>query len=239
MPEIASVPPKLTLSDVRYQPFAFGWRDGVALACGAVASYFNGRVVFPTLPALSVHVRLAGRRRARLRRRRVVLDDDGAGSGVAGVVTARSADGGGRRIGARIDLRRIARLQPGQRVAPRKRDRQGAVVPAVHVGATGGRRRRLRRRLVVAQRELARAARVAGAVDARASERDRGIVGPRIGLLRAARDARRPVGALERDGDRVVEPAVRVGLPRGGTCLRSGPVVLERERRLGRVPGVV
>jgi hypothetical protein len=34
-----------------YQPFAFAAREGVADACGAVASYFSAKAALPVLPA--------------------------------------------------------------------------------------------------------------------------------------------------------------------------------------------
>ena len=52
------MPAKLTESEALYQPAAFGWRAGVALACGAVASYFSGNEPDPEFPALSLHVPL-------------------------------------------------------------------------------------------------------------------------------------------------------------------------------------
>jgi hypothetical protein len=55
-PERASVAVKLTVRAALYQPFAFGWREGVALATGAVASYLTGNAPLPTLPAWSLQV---------------------------------------------------------------------------------------------------------------------------------------------------------------------------------------
>ena len=56
IPEVASVPAKLTASGALYQPAAFGWRAGVALACGAVASNFSPKEPAPELPAWSRQV---------------------------------------------------------------------------------------------------------------------------------------------------------------------------------------
>lgn len=49
---------KPTLSDALNQPSAFGWRDGVGLAWGAVASYLSAYDAEPAFPALSRHVPL-------------------------------------------------------------------------------------------------------------------------------------------------------------------------------------
>jgi hypothetical protein len=49
------VAPKLTVSAWLYQPFLSAIRDGVAVAWGAVASYFSPYDAEPLLPALSVH----------------------------------------------------------------------------------------------------------------------------------------------------------------------------------------
>jgi hypothetical protein len=46
----------VTERGARYHPFAFGWRAGVAVACGAVASYLSGKVAVPVFPAVSTHV---------------------------------------------------------------------------------------------------------------------------------------------------------------------------------------
>jgi hypothetical protein len=50
---VASVAEKLTESGALYHPFAFAGRDGVAVACGAVASYFSAKDAIPVLPARS------------------------------------------------------------------------------------------------------------------------------------------------------------------------------------------
>jgi hypothetical protein len=52
-PEVASVPPKVTVTGALYHPFAFGWRSGVAVETGAVASYFSDKEPVPVFPALS------------------------------------------------------------------------------------------------------------------------------------------------------------------------------------------
>ncbi len=49
---------KLTSRGARYQPLAFGWRDAVAVATGAVASYLSVSDAAPLFPALSVQVPL-------------------------------------------------------------------------------------------------------------------------------------------------------------------------------------
>ena len=41
--DVGSVPAKLTATGALYQPFAFGGRPGVAVTCGAVASYLTRR----------------------------------------------------------------------------------------------------------------------------------------------------------------------------------------------------
>jgi hypothetical protein len=38
MPDVESVPEKPTVNAALYQPPPFGWREGVAVVCGAVAS---------------------------------------------------------------------------------------------------------------------------------------------------------------------------------------------------------
>ena len=53
MPAVASVPAKLTVSEALYQPFASGARPGVAVVCGAVASYLSPNDVAPVFPAWS------------------------------------------------------------------------------------------------------------------------------------------------------------------------------------------
>ena len=50
---MASVAANVTVSAALYHPFAFGWRDGVAVAWGAVASYFSANDAPPLFPALS------------------------------------------------------------------------------------------------------------------------------------------------------------------------------------------
>ena len=55
-PEVASVAAKLTVSGALYQPAAFGCRDGVADATGAVASYLRAKPAEAELPALSRQV---------------------------------------------------------------------------------------------------------------------------------------------------------------------------------------
>jgi hypothetical protein len=56
--EVASVAAKPTVSGAVYQPVAFGWRDGVAAVCGAVASYLTAEDARAAFPALSRHVPL-------------------------------------------------------------------------------------------------------------------------------------------------------------------------------------
>ena len=59
MPEIASVPEKDTVSAWLYQPFASGWRAGLAATEGPLASYLSPNVEATLrLPALSVQVPL-------------------------------------------------------------------------------------------------------------------------------------------------------------------------------------
>ena len=55
-PEVASVAAKLTVSGAVYQPDAFGWRDGAAVVCGAVASYLIAYDAELELPALSLQM---------------------------------------------------------------------------------------------------------------------------------------------------------------------------------------
>ena len=52
-PDTGSVPVKLTESGARYQPAALGARAGVAVTCGAVASYLTTTERGATLPARS------------------------------------------------------------------------------------------------------------------------------------------------------------------------------------------
>jgi hypothetical protein len=54
MPAVASAPEILAVSGWLYQPFVSGPRFAAAVAVGGVASYLKGRLVVPTLPALSV-----------------------------------------------------------------------------------------------------------------------------------------------------------------------------------------
>ena len=53
---MVSVAPKATLSGALYQPLAFGCRDAVAVAAGAVASYLTPYEAELALPALSRQV---------------------------------------------------------------------------------------------------------------------------------------------------------------------------------------
>jgi hypothetical protein len=53
-PEVPSAPAKLTFSARLYQPFESGVRAGVAVAEGAVPSYFNPNAFEVVFPALSV-----------------------------------------------------------------------------------------------------------------------------------------------------------------------------------------
>ena len=55
VPEVVSVPAKETVSAALYQPFAFGWREAVAVVCGGVASYFSAYARGETFPARSRH----------------------------------------------------------------------------------------------------------------------------------------------------------------------------------------
>src|SRR5262249_5342824 len=55
-PLVASVPAKETPTGARYQPFAFGARDGVAVTVGAVASYLKANAAEAELPAASVQL---------------------------------------------------------------------------------------------------------------------------------------------------------------------------------------
>ena len=50
---MASVAAKLTVSAWLYHPFASATREGVALVCGAVASYLNPNDPEAVFPALS------------------------------------------------------------------------------------------------------------------------------------------------------------------------------------------
>jgi hypothetical protein len=52
-PDIGSLPVKVTVTGFLYQPFASEAREGVAVACGAVASYLSVYDAGPTLPARS------------------------------------------------------------------------------------------------------------------------------------------------------------------------------------------
>jgi hypothetical protein len=56
---VASVPAKATVTGALYQPFTFGWRSGVAVETGAVASYFSVREAELEFPALSRHAPLS------------------------------------------------------------------------------------------------------------------------------------------------------------------------------------
>ena len=58
MPEVVSIPVKSTERAALYQPFPFGALLGVAVACGAVASYLSGYEASVPFPALSRHVPL-------------------------------------------------------------------------------------------------------------------------------------------------------------------------------------
>ena len=55
VPEVTSVPAKLTVSGALNHPFPLGWRDGVAVVGGAVASYLSASDVLPVFPATSRH----------------------------------------------------------------------------------------------------------------------------------------------------------------------------------------
>src|SRR5215208_1665728 len=57
-PEVASVAAKPTATGAVYQPSVPAARAGVAVACGAVASYLIGSTLLPTLPAASVQLPL-------------------------------------------------------------------------------------------------------------------------------------------------------------------------------------
>jgi hypothetical protein len=56
MPEVASVPAKVTASPWLYQPLSSVGRAGDAVACGAVASYLRGNDALRTFPAWSVQL---------------------------------------------------------------------------------------------------------------------------------------------------------------------------------------
>src|SRR5438034_9463543 len=103
------------------------------------------------------------------------------------------------------------------------------VVPAVRVRGTAARAFDDRRRRVVLPRGPAGAG-VAGLVPTGAAGVCIGAVGAAIGgARRAAREAGHAVLARERDGERMVVPAVCIGRPAGGAGDRRwGRVVLER-----------
>jgi hypothetical protein len=54
--DVASAPAKAMAIGARYQPLTLGWRPGMAVATGAVASYFTGSDAVAVLPALSRQV---------------------------------------------------------------------------------------------------------------------------------------------------------------------------------------
>ena len=58
MPEVASEPPKLTVSGWLYQPFASAGLEGMPWAVGAVSSYLRRREASAPFPALSRQVPL-------------------------------------------------------------------------------------------------------------------------------------------------------------------------------------
>ena len=97
------------------------------------------RVVVP-----AVRVRRASRR-ARLRRRLVVLERQHRRCRVPGDVAARPSDRRSARVRPAVGRVRGARLEPGGRVAPVEVDGEAVVVPTVRIGGArrcGGRRRR-------------------------------------------------------------------------------------------------
>ena len=116
------------------------------------------------------------------------------------------------------------------RVGAGERVRDGPVVPITGVRASVRRTGRdLRRGRVVLQAERERCARVAGVVGACPADRAVALSGPAVGRARARLHARDRIGAGEGDVDRLVVPAVRVGVTRRVTAGdgRPGRVVLE------------
>ena len=51
IPEVASLPCQLTVTELLYQPFAFGFRSGLGANTGGVESYLSGKETDPELPA--------------------------------------------------------------------------------------------------------------------------------------------------------------------------------------------
>jgi hypothetical protein len=51
IPEVASLPCQLTVTELLYQPFAFGLRSGLGANIGGVESYLSGKETDAELPA--------------------------------------------------------------------------------------------------------------------------------------------------------------------------------------------
>jgi hypothetical protein len=51
IPEVASLPCQLTVTELLYQPFAFGFRSGLGANTGGVESYLSGKETDAELPA--------------------------------------------------------------------------------------------------------------------------------------------------------------------------------------------
>ena len=51
IPEVASLPCQLTVTELLYQPFAFGLRSGLGPNTGGVESYLSGKETDAELPA--------------------------------------------------------------------------------------------------------------------------------------------------------------------------------------------
>ena len=59
IPDVASLPFQLTVTGLRYQPFAFGDRSGLEANTGGVESYLSANEAEAELPAWSVQVALS------------------------------------------------------------------------------------------------------------------------------------------------------------------------------------
>jgi hypothetical protein len=56
IPDVASLPFQVTVTGLRYQPFAFGDRSGLGANAGGVESYLSANEADAELPAWSVQV---------------------------------------------------------------------------------------------------------------------------------------------------------------------------------------
>src|SRR5215210_1103372 len=169
-----------------------------------------------------------GLRLRELRSRGVVGEGVADLGAVSRRVLAGPDDGGLRQVRPGVTRRRRAGGHSGRDVRAGEAHGDGLAVPAARVRLAVRRRRHRRRRRVVLEAQ-ARGRAVASDVGARPGETRGGVVATAVSRARAAGQPGDGILRAKGRGDRMVEPAVRVGLAaqRSGDGRRSSSVDLD------------